>query len=365
MIRILFIEDEPSAIQPVVDSLNAAHLCEIAGFGDATGKTHSFAPDIVILDLLQGGATPDAIPEGCEVYTRIWDQRFCPIVVFSAHPELLSEQNAEHPFVKYVKKGMQAVVQLEAEIESLRPHVEAIRNAEIGVRKEFSIALRDVAPDAFRVFTSIESRNNSILRSAQRRLAARLDERQGEQRLQAWEQYLCPPVVDDLLVADVLKVKGCDITNPENFFVVLTPSCDLVCSSGRAPKVPHVLVAQCERLIKAITALNLTAQDRKLKEKLRSALLSQGYANGFVPLPKLEGKLPAMAANLRILRTISFEEISGQNPKYERVASIDSPFRELVSWAYMHTSCRLGLPDRDFDHWAAEVVGVCQPSTIE
>lgn len=37
---------------------------------------------------------------------------------------------------------------------------------------------------------------------------------------------------------------------------------------------------------------------------------------------------------------------------YFRVASIDSPFREQIVWAYMITSCRPGMPNRDMNLWA-------------
>ena len=39
-----------------------------------------------------------------------------------------------------------------------------------------------------------------------------------------------------------------------------------------------------------------------------------------------------------------------------RIASIDSPFRELVAWAYLQIACRPSLPDRDFDSWRDEIV---------
>jgi hypothetical protein len=37
------------------------------------------------------------------------------------------------------------------------------------------------------------------------------------------------------------------------------------------------------------------------------------------------------------------------------VASVDSPFRELVSWAYMHVDCRPGLPVRRLDEWCQQM----------
>lgn len=58
-----------------------------------------------------------------------------------------------------------------------------------------------------------------------------------------------------------------------------------------------------------------------------------------------------MAANLRKLELIAVDEIVD----YERIASLDSPFREMVSWAYMQIAGRPGLPERDFDAWYKEI----------
>ena len=60
-----------------------------------------------------------------------------------------------------------------------------------------------------------------------------------------------------------------------------------------------------------------------------------------------------MVANLKNLRLIPLKEIP---EKFDRVASIDSPFRELVAWSYLQIACRPGLPDRDFSTWAEEIL---------
>ena len=54
-----------------------------------------------------------------------------------------------------------------------------------------------------------------------------------EQVLAGWEQYLFPPVSDDILLGDVLKDAEGKDDDPTLFRVVLTPSCDLVRTDGR------------------------------------------------------------------------------------------------------------------------------------
>ena len=70
--------------------------------------------------------------------------------------------------------------------------------------------------------------------------------------------------------------------------------------------------------------------------------------------------LPHMLAELRSLELIELNRIaldgdSRDEHKYRRVASIDSPFRELVTWCYLHVTGRPGLPERNVDAWATEI----------
>jgi CTP synthase len=63
-----------------------------------------------------------------------------------------------------------------------------------------------------------------------------------------------------------------------------------------------------------------------------------------------------MAADFRNLELIGLKEIGNDNEPFLRVASVDTPFRELVAWAYITNAARPGLPDRDFESWADEII---------
>jgi len=370
MLKLLFIEDQPEAVQPVINSLKRKtecdYACEIAGFNDAETVIDSFVPDVVILDLLENGGSAEPKTTGLATYDQIWNTRFCPIVVYSARPDILSEAHDEHPFVKIVQKGKDSEVKVEKSINELRPQIEAIRDAETRIRREFAVALRDVAPDAFRMFTDAAQRNDAILRSGRRRLAACMDTplKPGEQ-LASWELYLCPPISGDIQLGDILRQSDGPVDDACSFCVVLTPSCDLVASGGRKPKVKNVLVSGCCSLPDALTRLQMVPKKGTLtngekleafKKQLRQAVLTPGYCKPFIPFPYLEKRIPAMAADLRHLKFIPIGDIARSGKAFDRIASIDSPFRELVSWAYLHTACRPGLPDRDFDSWCDDII---------
>ena len=96
----------------------------------------------------------------------------------------------------------------------------------------------------------------------------------------------------------------------------------------------------------------------KLKDRLPGTVLSHGYFEAVIPFPCLEGRIPTMAANLRDLEFIPVDDIGISEKAFLRVASVDSPFRELIAWAYLQIACRPGLPDRDFSLWSDEIIAL-------
>lgn len=358
--RLLFIDDEPDSIGPAVRALEATgEECRVSEFGDTEASIDEFRPDVVILDLLEG-PTAEQKPTGLTDYDMIWNERFCPLIIYSAQPEIATERHPPHPFVKSAQKGKD-LTQLSAAINELQPNVEALRVAEKHVRKQLASALRDVAPYAFETFETTADRNQAIVRSGRRRLAALMDmELEPGEKLASWEHYLCPAVGDDTQLGDILIKSGTAKDDPDNFRLVLSPSCDLVSSGGRTPKVSRILVARCCSMIEAAKLIGITEPSKtKLKGKFPSPVLTQGYLDGMFPIPSLTGRLPCMAANLRGLELLGFEQIGKGENLFERVASMDSPFRELVSWSYLTSAGRPGLPDRDVDKWAEEIFQAC------
>jgi CTP synthase len=73
-----------------------------------------------------------------------------------------------------------------------------------------------------------------------------------------------------------------------------------------------------------------------------------------------------MTACLRDLELIPITEIFSTeepSPKYERVVSIDSPFREQIAWAYLQIAARPGMPERDAERCIQDNFSPPTPST--
>ena len=144
--------------------------------------------------------------------------------------------------------------------------------------------------------------------------------------------------------------------NPGSFRIVLTPSCDMVDAGNQKPRVDRVLVANCCPMSEVLQKMGLQdAGATRLKDELPRRMLNQGYFQDFIPLPPLDSEIPAIAANLKDLDLIPIYDI-GQDREYKTVASVDSPFREQVAWAYLQIIGRPGLPERDTSTWAQDII---------
>jgi len=362
-LRILIVDDEIKSVEPLQAELKKLPETDvfIVGFDTVDKAIEDHEPHIVVLDLAKGTPADQDAP-GLGTYEHIWQKKFCPLVFYTAVPELLGEEDLrlKHPFVKTEKKGSGSEERVINHIRGFERHVSALDETSKEIRRALNRALKEVAPRVFKNVIGEAEISDALIRSARRRLAAGMDEElsSGGPNLRSWEHYLCPPIITrHLLTGDILRERSGQRDDPSHYAVVLTPSCDLVSGNGRKPKVEKVLVAKCATVVRLLEDLNLDVKTKK--ERCRERLLPmlrQGYGNSCLPLPELPGEFPTMAVDFRRLELIELGAIGDGRKEYVRVASVDNPFRELVAWAYILNAARLGLPDRDFDSWVEEII---------
>jgi len=356
MLKILFIEDEPTSVETVIEELKQkieGVKCKVKKFRNAKALLQSFSPDIVVLDIFKG---PENDTAGLGVYESIWNERFCPIVIYSARPDDISDEVEKHPFIQLVQKGAGSESRVISHIESFLPHVEALNEVQNSVREHMNRELKETAPRVFQTISDPDKRRDVFVRTSRRRIAAMMDQPLEESVL-CWEQYLYPPVGSSILTGDVIRKKEKDGDKAEHYFIVLTPSCDLVGTGSRTPNVDKALVAHCTNIKNALPEVNIRIDTGEANFKKRLLLLlSKGYGTYCLPLPELPGVLPPMTAELKKLELIDLNLIGeGNGCEYCRVASVDSPFREMITWAYLQVTGRPGLPNRDFEGWADDI----------
>ena len=356
MRKILIIDDDQAIIDILKEEIERALagvecLAEL-DFGRAVTRVESERPDAVVLDLLEGGVSAD--PPGQRTWKSIWDGRFCPVIVYSAFGGPLAPPIPEnHPFVKRVEKGAGTQSEVVRHLLELRPLVAAVES----IHREVDMVLQRVLKDTVGAAVIPGTDATHLVHAARRRVAALMDEKTATEgrQLFSWEQYLVPAFGDDPLTGDLLCQRGAVWTDATAYRVVLSPSCDLVAGRNES----SVLVARCAAVDEMRQRLQLSQNTERAAERVRTQVLNQGHWNGYLPLPSFPNRIPLMVANLKDLEVISYSAISPADamaPAYQRIASIDSPFREQVAWALLSTVSRPGMPDRDLTHWAREIV---------
>ncbi|MCY3932082.1 MAG: hypothetical protein OXH70_10200 [Acidobacteria bacterium] len=375
--KVLVIDDDPDVKETLQDTLKEAGGWTVLGrgFTDAEDALRSWRPDLVVLDLVEDSVV-DAPDSGNAAFERIWEIWFCPVVVYSAFPD---QQDFNHPLVAQVEKGRGSEERVRAHLEGFELQAKMIATVHDEFDKRIREALRDSIPLLSEQFTAAGPEAGTLARSVRRLVAARVDEGAlGEGPLHAWERFVVPPLGDHLLTADLLKLTRTESSDAASFRLVLTPSCDLVAHGGAEPRATRVLVARCESLreldiFSSGAASNQSTNQSRVpterqKRKLRT-FLNDGAVDRHVFIPALQGRSPAMVANLKRLELLCWNQIVQSGcvaieetgcPQYERVASTDSPFREMVTWFYLQVAGRPGLPPFDARASLNEIVDSLQ-----
>jgi hypothetical protein len=316
--------------------------------------------DVVVLDIFRGNLeNEDKV--GQEIWREILREKFMPVIIYTAAEcEIDPPFPNDNPILKCFHKEQGTDEKIARHLQSIRPHILALRET----RQELNTAIQKVLWDTSKIIwqseTDDEQRKELLYRSVRRRLAATMDLETefSHQKLLFWEQYIYPPLEIGLLMGDLLLAKDKDKNEPTAYRLVLTPSCDLVLGTGRRC-VSEVLVAKCQGVDAYLKAARVTIGNTltpKTKEQL-SKSLNDAHCGGYIFLPEYKSIFPAMTACLRDLALIPINEIvSPDEPsrKFERVVSIDSPFREQISWAYLQIGARPGMPDRDAERCVRE-----------
>jgi CheY-like chemotaxis protein len=370
--KILLIEDDANVAATVRD-----HLGEQFGNLDITVEQNlnnavnalvQAEPDAVILDLIEGPLQAADIA-GNLGWQEIWNHRFVPLIVYTASAQDTDPPlPTDHPFIVRIQKGQaDSINEVSNRLRHYLPYMESVRELSVSASRSMHMVLKETAPLLWKGGMPDQAQTQLFSRILKRRIAASADISldSPDLKLSHWEQFIYPPLESDLLTGDLLRVADQPWDNPDAYRVVLTPSCDLVRRNGSA-KVEAILVARSVSLTEMWAKCQIKKPDsdpnKKEAEKLLSLWLTELIPrSGILPLPDFPNILPFMAINLRALDLIQYDSIKGFEdgtsvPIYERIVSVDSPFREALVWAYMHVACRTCLPDREIEPWIAGAI---------
>ena len=352
--NLLLVEDKPDNVKEIKYHYgDKGWTVEIADFKNALNYIEEKKPDIIVMDWKDD--LDDDLQAGEPIFEKANDK---PIIVFSALAAAITLNEEQHinPFIEKILKGDEnEVIKKIAEWEKYLNLVNEIKSQ---INEATSIMMASLKP-------AIESDSypgDDVVKFMLNKQASEFfnSKLTGDSINPTWTQYLYPPSSNKLLVADIIK----NVANG-NFFVILTPSCDM----ARAEQNKKILIAPC---IDSHTfhdygqIANFDPKNKKSdasKVGTVSKLLSYGYNTYRVPLPELPNVFPYLTVNLKDLQFVELSEIAANSNeanksghKFVRIASINSPYREQIVWAHMVNSCRPGVPDRDYKSWAENIL---------
>lgn len=362
--KLLLIEDNQSTVKGICDyAMDHKWECVISEFEEAKEKIASFDPEIIVMDWMFDA---DDIDRGSDIFMSVYNERFRPIIIFSAVAETieLPEKIRNTPLIDILSKGdEQEVID---RINLWSPYIKAVNNLHHELDRSLLSSVQAIGN-----FMRMETYpgDDIVKYMLNKRTTYYFDSEYIGSEPPAWIQYEYPPIQKTLLVADILRCSSeeggkIEMGMPEEYCVVLTPSCDM----ARAKAGQTILVAECQ-------GADVFSQDAKLSKKEKSGQapydkkkdglirsLHTGYNAAKVALPKLPNKIPYMTIDLKKIRQIAIGEIAlseqeiTSETKYYRVASVNSPFREQIVWAHMLNSCRPGMPERNMEEWAEGIM---------
>lgn len=358
--KVLIVDDIEDSVKGIIDYCEEKNWeCQLSNFDETYKNVLVFDPDIIILDWCDDAEKTDV---GNSILDHIWNICFRPIIIFSANAAIINidEKLKESSLVKIIPKGDEQLV-----IDFLDP-IEKFVEALYAYRKDMGKAVISSLNSIELMKREDEFKDKAVGYVLSKRTSAFFDREYIGVLSPSWVQYLCPPVNDSLCVCDIIRMVSEEtnlsvIGSPEEYCMILTPSCDMNSENGRMPKVSHVLCAHCypKELFHGME-LKDTPKEKNIKSVVSK--LNLGYSDARVAIPGLSNIIPYMTADMKKLELISINSISlnnsqiSENTRYVRVASICSPFREQIVWAYLQTSCRPGVPDRNSELWAKEIL---------
>ncbi len=367
-IKALIIEDEKVIADQLEKEINAelgrlsrvAEITICTDFAQAPELLRGVRPHVVVLDIRKEKFEEVAAAQ--PAWQVIRDEHFCPVVFYSSIPMPEGLPQGTDPFACYHSKTTTNPDEIAKVVGGFIRHIDGLQKIRDEIENQAAKTLQKVTPLIWKAESDPDVREQALLRVTRRRLAASLEHPLlGETDIKAWEQFIYPPIEEGLMTGDILRRINGSANDSDAYRLILTPPCDLAVGEDRHP-VDEVLAAQCIRVDDAevLRKCSLKADAADLPDKL-GRRLKLDRLDGMLVLPALAGVWPVMVVDFKSLDLIQRTSIApspeaiGEDSEYERLASLDSPFREGFAWRFTQTAGRPGFPTMDQESLATDV----------
>lgn len=327
--------------------------------------------DLLVLDVLdQKAAEADSAGEtpksrGRDVFEAVRSTRFLPIVFLTALPRAVKDYE-KAPFVQVVSKRASNAQQELTEcikkcLASSFPRIYRDLQSHIdSVSRDFMI---EFVEENWR---ELENNKQDFAYLLMRRLGVSFDSggdliasRNGntptsDDAVSAIRYYIVPPP-EDYRTGDILKLApsddyGCDSDDQDGvdinrWYVIMTPTCDLVQSPIKADSVvvaECVMINEFEEHAKWTASQGGSKNNHKRLERLLKSNPIKGQKNRYFYLPQA-WKLPDMMVDFQKISSIPYDKLA----TYNKTASLDNPYAESLSHQFHCYLGRVGTPNLD------------------
>lgn len=353
--QVLYVDDDEENLAHIKEFLDGEEVADgvlavttLNNFDKCLIRLETHRYDLIILDLRLGPLSEQVSEEAGEKTLKLIQARqFIPVIFYTALPGLVNHQ--ESPLVRIVEKT-KGVQELPNTIKNVFDTLLPATNR--ALIRHLETIQRDYMWEF--VAKNWDQLSNSPDRSAlayllARRLAISLSEKGIEKIISSiggttvipqkgvhpMQYYVMPPVEYDPLAGDIFKGK---IDAKDGYWVLLTPSCDLV--DGR-DNAEFALFAQCSLLTEQEEYQKWKNNPEKHKDSFERFMMNRKKER-FYYLPAVLS-LPDLVIDLQSLVTIPFQNLK----TLERLASLDSPYAEALLTRFSRYFGRIGVPDLD------------------
>lgn len=360
----------------IVDDLQAADVAEIiqgnkvasnpdsivcvecGNFSDAVTRLQTERFDIVILDLKDDASADQENLAGEVVFNELKKHRFLPVIFHTGYAEKVADLASA--YVKVVTRGddpkllRNAVEEILAtKLPRLFRHIEEEQKKFMWESAE-KIWVEDLEKGSASDIVYLLARRLSNVLSSDAVRSFLGGDGGGDvpqiDKIHAVELYVYPPISRDLIFGDIFeKTNGSD----RDYFVVLTPSCDLARNMKNAD---FVLLSKCKRLMDTEAAKKIVEDfGNKVESSKNSIIALKEYivdnSNPKDRYKYLPGTsfLPDLLVDFQSIRSVTPSDLQSDANLYSRVASLDSPFAEALQAKMARYLGRIGVPDIDSD----------------
>ena len=358
--HILYIDDDPEACKQIKEFLEGEQVDEgsisvkaTTDFGKGMEELETKRYDLVILDV-RVGALDAELPEeeGIKALERIKERRFVPVIFYTGLPNLVRDKQ-QGPLIRVVEKTQtpQLIVEIRELIRTNLPMVNRalLRHLEAVQRDYMWEFVADNWPELGEnpdksALAYLLARRLALSLSGQgiKQLVADLggQPEDATEEIHPMQYYIIPPVEASSLSGDIFYQTVNDINE---YFVLLTPSCDMVIGREKAERLLFVGCKLLRNETEYTEWISNSSKENKLMALLKNNR-QKSQSERFFYLPGALS-IPDLIVDFQNVSMKTHEDIN----KITRLASVDSPFAEMLVSKFIRYYGRIGAPDLDLD----------------